>query len=125
MTNVQNSNKKYDLVERTFIFSKELMMFVGKIKPNQVTRPIVNQLIRSGTSVGANFCEADEASSQKDFINKVAIANKEAKETQYWLKLLLFVLPQNKKPITNLLSEVKELNLILSSIIRKSRNSLN
>lgn len=91
MTNVQinpndqNSKPKYDLSERTAKFSEGVITFCKKINLNSITNPIVNQLIRSGTSMGANYSEADEASSKKDFINKICIATKEAKETKYWL----------------------------------------
>jgi len=83
---------------------------------------MISQLIRSATSIGANVCEANEANSKKDFINKIAIAKKEARETRYWLKLILYMFPTDKPIIEKLLQEGQELNLILAAIIRNSKN---
>jgi four helix bundle protein len=78
--NNQNPKRKYDLCDRTTIFSQEIINFCKSIPQNTINNPLVNQLIRSGTSIGANYSEADEANSKKDYINKVAIAKKETKE---------------------------------------------
>ena len=64
---------EYDLEERTAIFSGEIIKFCRCVKEDNITRPIINQLIRSGTSIGANYCEANNASSRKDFQNKIFI----------------------------------------------------
>src|SRR4030067_626984 len=81
-------NKKYDLEERTAQFSERIIELVKKTKKNVVTIPIINQLVKAGTSIGANYCEANGASSKKDFKNKIFICKKESKESQYWLRLL-------------------------------------
>lgn len=126
MTNVQpNSNsqnhKKYDLAERTTKFSKDIIDFLRKIPETSLTKPLINQLLRAGTSIGANYCEADEASSKKDFINKVCISKKETKETKYWLQLMAYTLPNFENEARVLWKEAQELNLILATIIRRCK----
>ncbi len=79
---------KYDLEERTTKFSEELIELCKKVPKTTVTIPIVSQLVRSGTSMGANYMEANGAFSKKDFRNKVSICKKEGRETKYWLRLL-------------------------------------
>ena len=79
---------KYDLEERTTVFSEKIIELCKKISKNTITIPIIDQLIRSGTSIGANYTEANGASSRKDFKNKIYICKKEAMETKYWLRLL-------------------------------------
>ena len=84
MTNqVQNPKVKrnYDLFDRTSKFGSEIIIFVKGIKENNINKSIINQLIRSATSIGANYMEADCAESKKDFIHKIGISKKEAKET--------------------------------------------
>jgi len=128
MTNIQsNSNdqyskQKYNLEERTTEFSKRVIDFVKKVPQNLITKPLINQLMRSATSIGANYMEANEANSKRDFINKIVIAKKETKETKYWLKLIAHALPNFEDQITSLWKEAQELNLILAAIIRSSNN---
>ena len=80
MTEFQN---KYDLEERTAKFGEDIILFCRSIQQDVVTRPIISQLIRSGTSVGANYMEANSASSKRDFRNKIFICKKEAQETKH------------------------------------------
>jgi len=119
----QNETKpKYDLEERTIAFSQQIINFSKSIPENSITRPLINQIVRSATSIGANYCEADEASSKKDFLNKIAIANKEAKETKYWLRVIVHAVPNVKEAARTLWQEAQELNLIFSAIIRNSKS---
>jgi len=129
MTNAQLSSdsqgpKKYDLEDRTMKFSKDIIDLVRKIPENSVTKSLIGQIVRSGTSIGANYCEADEASSKKDFINKLCISKKETKETKYWLQLIAHTLPNFKDESRILWKEAQELNLILATIIRKCKDNL-
>lgn len=78
----------YNLEERTTAFSELIISFCQKLPQNDLIKPLIKQLIRSGTSVGANYMEANNAASKRDFRNKIKICQKEANETQYWLKLL-------------------------------------
>ncbi len=83
-----NDKKIYDLSERTAKFGVQTIIFVKAIKENNINRPIINQLVRSATSIGANYMEADCAESKKDFNHKIGICKKEAKETTHWLHML-------------------------------------
>jgi len=82
MTNDEN---KYDLEERTAVFGEAVIAFAKRIPATPVTLPLISQLVQSGTSVGANYCEADDACSRKDFRFKVGTCRKESKETKHWL----------------------------------------
>jgi len=115
------TEKVYNLRERTTEFSKQIIDFIKTLKQDIVTKPIINQLIRSATSIGANYCEADERSSKRDFTNKISIANKEAKETMHWIEMIAHSVPDVKKQARVLWQEAHELNLIFSAIIRSAR----
>lgn len=113
------NDKKYDLEERTACLSEDIIDFTKKIPITVVTKPIISQLIRSGTSIGANYCEADGAESKKDFKHKIGICKKEAKETKYWLRMVVKTFPTVRNEARLLWKEAHELVLIFSAIIRK------
>ncbi len=110
---------KYDLEERTARFGEEVIKFANKIPKNQITLPIISQLVRAGTSVGANYCEADDAESKKDFKHKIGICKKESRESKHWLRMVITACPELKEEIQKLWQEAKELNLIFNSINNK------
>lgn len=110
--NNNSNNKTFDLEERTLEFSKNLLLFCKTLPKTQTN----NQLIRSGTSVGANYIEANDALGKKDFIHRLRISRKEAKETIYWLKLID---TNDKDTLSILINEAVELRNILSSTINK------
>lgn len=112
---------KYDLEERTLAFSKKVLKFCKTLPQDVVTKPLLSQLVRSATSVGANYAEVNGASSKKDFANKVFIYKKEAKETMYWLTLLGSLFEDRRTELTFLYKESKELTLIFSKISSSSR----
>ena len=109
-------NKKYDLEERTAKFAEKIIELCEKAPKNVVTIPIINQLVKAGTSIGANYCEANGASSKKDFKNKIFICKKEAKETKYWLRLLAKACPELTDECRDLWNEAQEFTLIFSKI---------
>jgi len=111
--------KKYDLEERTAVFGEEIILFAKKIPINPVTMRLISQLSGSGTSVGANYCEADDAESSKDFKHKIGICKKEARETKHWLRIIAVAVPELKEEAVKLWQEAKELHLIFNSISRK------
>ena len=117
----ETKNPKYDLEERTMVFAENLIKLLKTIKESTLNRSIIQQLIRSGTSVGANYCEADGAESKKDFQHKIGICKKESKETKYWLRMLSLLHPEKKEELRVLWKEVQELTLIFSKIIVNSR----
>lgn len=123
--NDQNNNyqkdRKYDLEERTAWFAERIIDLVKKVKITPVNTRIIEQLVGCGGSTGANYCEATEAESKKDFIHKNGISKKEIKETRFWLRLLARSNPEFKEEIRELWKESQELLLIFSSIIRSSK----
>ena len=82
--------------------------------------PLISQLVRAGTSVGANYCEADDAVSKKDFKNKIGTCRKEARETKLWFRMIAAAEPELKMEARKLWQEAKELHLIFAAIWRKS-----
>ena len=109
---------KYDLEERTTRFGEKIIDFVKTLSIDIVTESIIKQLIRSGTSIGANYREANEASSKKDFRNKIFISKKESNETKHWLQLIVRALPDTQKEAKVLCSEAHEYTLIFGKIIQ-------
>ena len=107
---------KYDLDERTAKFGESIILFCKKFKSNSLTKPLISQLIRSGTSVGANYMEANAASSRKDFRNKIYICKKEIQETKYWLRMMSSATPELKAEANELWKEAHELTLIFQKI---------
>lgn len=120
--NFQTKNKRiYDLEERTYKFAEGIINIVKKLKENSVNSRLINQIVGSASSIGANYCEANEAESKQDFIHKIGIAKKETKETQYWLKLIKISNPEISNQLKIFQSECQELLLIFSSIIKTSK----
>jgi four helix bundle protein len=117
MTNL--TKKVYDLEERTAKFGEAAVKFCKKIPKNEITRPIINQLIRCSTSVGANYCEADDAESKADFKHKIGICKKESRETKHFLRMIAVAEEELKDEARLLWTEAKELNLIFNSIYKK------
>jgi len=116
-----SNKKKYDLEERTAKFGEDIIEFSTKILKNVITIPLISQLIRAGTSVGSNYCEADCAESRKDFEHKLGICKKEAKESKHWLRMIAKAVPELKDEAKKLWRESNELQLIFISIVKKSR----
>lgn len=106
----------YDLEERTAIFGEQVIDFVKTIKQDVITIPLISQIIRSTTSIGANYMEANGASSRKDFRNKIFICKKESNETKHWLRMLAKACPERSDECRQLWQEAKELTLIFSKI---------
>lgn len=120
--NTKSQTKQYDLEERVTIFSGNLITFCKGLIITITSKPLIDQLVRSGTSIGANYMEANACSSKRDFINKVNIARKESKETLYWLRLLSIQFPDKKDRLRILWREAHELSLILGGILKSSKN---
>ncbi len=118
----QNPNaRKYDLEERTAKFGEKVIDFVKSLPSNPVNNPLISQFIRSATSIGANYMEADGAESKSDFIHKIAICKKESKETRHWLRMLAKANPQRANECRELWQEAQEFALIFSAIIRSKK----
>jgi four helix bundle protein len=115
-------SKKYDLEERTAKFAEEIVEFCKSIKKNDINKSIITQLVRSGTSIGANYCEADGAESGKDFKHKISICKKESKETKYWLRIIVKSNPETKEKSRELWKEAQEFTLIFSAILLSKKD---
>ncbi|MCX5895468.1 MAG: four helix bundle protein [Proteobacteria bacterium] len=118
-----NDKKVYDLEERTARFGEEVIDFVKTLSNDPINNELISQIIRSGTSIGANYMEADGAESKKDFRHKIAICKKESKETRHWLRMIAKANPARKDECRKLWSEAQELCLIFSSILLSKKDT--
>ena len=116
---------KYDLEERCAKFGESIVLFCKNTKRNDFIKPLTSQLIRSGTSVGANYMEANQACSKKDFQNKIRISQKEANETKHWLRMISTAEETHKEQCRLLWQEAHELTLIFAKISRNCREKEN
>jgi four helix bundle protein len=112
-----NDKKKYDLEERTAQLGEAIIELVRTFSQDSVNSPLISQIVRAATSVGANYMEADGAESKKDFRHKISICKKEAKETKHWLRMIAKANPSRRDECQKLLKEAQELSLIFSSIL--------
>ena len=108
-----------DLEDRFSSFGIETIKLCKIIKQDTISKPLINQIIRSSTSIGANYLEANNASSKKDFRNKIYIAKKEAEESKHWLKMLKVAAPERTDELRILWTEVHQIVLILQAIVNK------
>ena len=121
MTGPKPNAARFDLEERTAKFGSNIIRFARTIPDTPVARPLVSQLVRAATSVGANYCEADDAETRKDFLHKLGICKKEAHETKHWLRMVVVAAPELRAEGRTLWREARELNLIFNAIIRNTR----
>jgi len=108
----------FTLEERTAVFGENVLKTLKTISIDTFTRPLISQLIRSATSVGANYCKANGASSKKDFRNKIHICKKEVQETKHWIRMLSAIIDDSvkKENLRILWQEAQELTLIFGKI---------
>jgi four helix bundle protein len=115
------NQNNYDLEERTAKFGEDMIDFLKPIKVTEVNRSLIGQAVRSSTSIGANYGEADSAVSKKDFRNKIGICRKESKETKHWLRMLARSNPEKAAECRKLWKEAHEFVLIFSKIFNSSK----
>jgi four helix bundle protein len=115
---VGNGEGVFDLEERTGKFGERVIAFAKRVPPNDVNSPLIRQIVRSGTSIGANYCEADDAVSKKEFRNKIGTCRKESRETKHWFRMIAVAEPALRDDARPLWQEAKELHLIFSAILR-------
>lgn len=106
----------YDLEERTGKFGEDVIAFCNSLPKTVITNPLIHQIIRSSTSIGANYMEANGASSKKDFRNKIYIVKKECKETQHFLRMIAAAIPDQREQCKTLWMECCELVKIFGKI---------
>jgi len=112
------SKRKYDLEERTARFGERIIEFAKSLPRNPINDRLIGQLVDSGTSIGANYMEADGAESKKDFRHKIGICRKESKETKHWLRMIAKANPTRLDECRELWQEAQEFTLIFSAIRR-------
>lgn len=121
MTNPTN-NKTYDLEERTANFGEKIIQFCKLVPRNPITIPLITQLVKCSTSIGVNYCEADDAESREDFKHKIGIVKKESRESKHFIRMIVAAVPELKEKAKSLWQEAKELNLIFNSIFKKIKS---
>ena len=117
-----SDSRVYDLEERTGRFGDAVIDFAKTIPQNAVTNRIISQLVAAATSVGANYVEADDAVSKKDFLKSIGTCRKEARETKHFLRMVARAVPELKLQARELWMEARELHLIFSRIWRGRKN---
>ena len=116
---VGTDRKPYDLEERTALFGEAVIRLAKRIPRNPVNDRLISQLVGAATSVGANYCEADDAVSRKDFKNRIGSCKKEAKETKFFLRMVATAEESLKPEVRVLWLEAKALHLIFCAMYRK------
>lgn len=112
---------KYDLAERTSRFGESAVRFARTIRLDAVTDPLVRQMVRATTSVGANYAEADEAGSKKEFRYRISLCSRESRESKHWLRMMGQAVSELKKDeLRKLWQEADELARIFATIHRNS-----
>jgi len=112
------TKRVYDLEERTARFGEAIIDFAKILPQNAVTNRIISQLVGAATSVGANYVEADDAVSKKEFLKNSGTCKKEAREVKHFLRMAVRALPELKAQARPLWTEARELHLIFSKIWR-------
>lgn len=111
----------FDLEERTARFGEAIVRFAKRNQSTKITDSILNQLVRSATSIGASYCEADDAGSKKEFRFRISLCKRESRETKHWLRMLAAAIDDSSeltKEARTHWQEAKELHLIFASIFR-------
>ena len=106
------------------MFGGQIIAFCRTLNQDTISKPIISQLIRSGTGIGANYMEANGASSRKDFTNKIYICKKETQETKHWLRMMAQCVPDKKEELRGIWQECQELNLIFQKITNSLRGKV-
>lgn len=116
---------KNDLVKRTFVFANEVLDIAEMLSNRPVNYVIINQLAKSGTSVGANYRASQRARSDRDFVAKLHIALEEVDETNYWLEIIKYRKWINDQVVERLIKESKELTTIITTILKNTKDRMN
>jgi four helix bundle protein len=115
-----SGGRKYDLEERTARYGEAIIRFLKKIPQGPITNRLIDQLVGAATSVGANYCEADDAVSKRDFRNKIGTCRKESRESKFFLRMMATAVPEQRAEARELWREAHELNLIFATIFRNT-----
>ncbi len=119
--NEQRVKPVYDLAKRTSVYGETVIVFSRSFQLDAIHSPLIRQLVRSATSLGANYAEADEAGSKKEFRYRISLCCRETRECKHWLRMLAVASPDAKEKARELWKEANEINLIFAAIHRKSK----
>ena len=122
ITSNQVPSEKYNLEERAAKFGETVIDFTRMIPETAITRPLISQLIKTATSVGVSYSEANDAIARKDFVYKLSLCRRESKESKHHLRMIIRAVPSLVQPARKVSVEAQKLNLIFSSIIDKSKS---
>ena len=115
----KGDDPKYDLEERCAKFGEAVIAFAKRVPRNEITLPLISQLVRAATSVGGNYCEADEADTNKEFRYRIGVCKREARETRFQIRMIVAAEPSLRDEARALWQEAKELTRIFAAILRK------
>ena len=118
MSNDDNVQRSFDLEERTARFGETVIDLLKKVPRDSLTDPLISQLVRAATSVGANYCEADDSCTKKEFRKSIGYCRRESRESKHWLRMIARAVPERAMECRPLWQEAMELNLIFSRILR-------
>lgn len=117
----RSSRRAFDLEECTAVFGESAIEFCQPLLRNAVTKPLISQLVHSSSSVGANYCEADESATKKEFRYRISLCRRESRETKHWLRMLVAAIPDAKEGARILWKEANSLTKIFAAIHRNSK----
>lgn len=120
-----SSKPLFDLEERTAAFGESVIVFCLPLVRTAITKPLISQLVRSSSSIGANYCEADEAATKREFRYRISLCRRESRETKHWLRMLVAAIPDAKEGARILWKEANELTKIFAAIHRNSTKKRN
>jgi four helix bundle protein len=120
---MNDGEPRYDLEERTSRFGEAAITFAKRVPQTVITRPLISQLVRAATSIGANYCEADEAESKKEFIYRISVCKRESREAKFQVRMIVAAESELRDEARLLWQEAKELTLIFGAIIRRGRGA--
>ena len=111
---------KFDLEERTAVYGESVIHFCERLPRTAITKPLISQLVRASTSIGANYCEADESATKREFRYRISLCRRESRETRHWLRMLVAAIPDVRDGARLHWKEANELTKIFAAIHRSS-----
>ena len=111
---------KFDLEERTAVYGESVIHFCERLPRTAITKPLISQLVRASTSICANYCEADESATKREFRYRISLCRRESRETRHWLRMLVAAIPDARDGARLLWKEANELTKIFAAIHRSS-----
>ena len=111
------AKSKFDLEERTAVYGESVIQFCENLPRTAITKPLISQLVRASTSIGANYCEADESATKREFRYRISLCRRESRETRHWLRMLVAAIPDAKDGARLLWKEANELTKYLQPFI--------